>query len=125
MRILFVEPDKILASVYSDALTKAGHKVATAYTAQAAINKIDAESPDLIILEVQLAAHNGIEFLYELRSYGEWQHIPVLIHTMVPDHQLQPGVDTQHLGISGYLYKPATSILRLISTVKNVQPVVV
>src|SRR5665213_2102299 len=83
-RILLIEPDRRLAETYAKALVAAGHKVTARAGAQSAITAADGAKPDLVILELQLIEHSGVEFLYEFRSYPEWQDIPVLIHSGVP-----------------------------------------
>src|SRR5665213_608152 len=116
-QILLVEPDRLLAETYSQALTGAGHKVMIAPGAQAAISAADTARPDLVILELQLVEHSGIEFLYEFRSYPEWQDIPVLIHSGVPAGEFTDSwqIMGQELGVDVYLYKPRTSLSQLIS----------
>ena len=124
-QILLIEPDRLLAESYVQALQSAGHQVNAASGAQAAIMTADAATPDLVILEIQLVEHSGIEFLYEFRSYPDWQNIPVLIQTQVPrsefadNWQLLQG----ELGVRDYLYKPRTSLYQLVSSVSEHLPV--
>jgi DNA-binding response OmpR family regulator len=93
-----------------------GHTVNLAYDAQAAINLADKTIPDLLVLELQLIEHNGIELLYEFRSYPEWQLIPVLIHTWVPlDTHMSESL--QQLHVMGYHYKPQTSLRQLLRSI--------
>ncbi|HSX43865.1 MAG TPA: response regulator [Candidatus Saccharimonadales bacterium] len=118
MKILLVEPDKVLANTYARALKLEGHDVTSVSNAQLAIHAVDQNSPELIVLELQLSKHSGIEFLYELRSYAEWQSIPVILHTLVPATSLQNGQNILHtLGANIYLYKPQTSLVQLLMTV--------
>ncbi len=120
-RILLVEPDRVLAKVTSEALERAGHEVPVCTGAQAAVSAADTAAPDLVILEVQLVEHSGIEFLYEFRSYLDWLHIPVLIHTNVPAGEFSASAELleHELGVSAYLYKPATSLQKLLSAVNQ------
>ena len=120
-QILLVEPDIKLGKVYSQFLIDQGNEVSWRTTAQSALTSVDEQTPDLIILELQLAAHNGIEFLYEFRSYKDWQVIPVLIHSQVPPllKAISPMLWDQ-LGIVGYLYKPATKLRDLARSVEKV-----
>lgn len=118
-RILIIEPNKILAAQYAGFLSRAGHDVAVAYDAQSAINRTDKRTPDLVLLELLLSAHSGIEFLYEFRSYPEWRKVPVLVLSRLPQAELaanQAAYD--RLGVVGYLYKPKTSLKQLGSKVK-------
>ena len=118
MRVLLVEPDNALAMTYRQALSS--HNVQIVVHAQDAIHAIDTEIPHLIVLELQLVNHGGIEFLHELRSYPEWQHIPVVVLTMVSPRRLTV-LNTQldALGVSACLYKPETSLKQLVSIVED------
>ena len=117
-QILIIEPDVVLADIYSKALTTQGFKVIVAGDAQSAISLADKDRPDLIVMEIQLASHNGIEFIYELRSYPEWQSIPIIIQSLVPLSEFNTKI-TEHLGVISYLYKSSTSLLKLINEVNK------
>ena len=118
--IILIEPDPILAKIYTAALKDAGHNVAYSRHAQSAVHLADQKPPQLIILELQLPGHNGIEFLYEFRSYPEWQDVPVILHTLVRTRDLEAQLPRfEHLGIVGYLYKPATNLRQLVQSVNE------
>lgn len=120
--ILLIEPDCALARTYASALEAAGHQVQTSTTAQNALQAADEMRPDVVLLELLLVAHGGIEFLYEFRSYADWQDIPVAIVSNVPPAEFNQsvGVLTKHLGISAYCYKPQTNLKRLLRTVEGI-----
>ncbi len=119
MRILLIEPDKLLASTYTQALEFAGHAVDHALSGQGAIARADAVAPELVIMELQLPAQNGIAFLQEFRSYAEWQTIPVMLHTYATPQGMEQILDTlkREYGVVGWLYKPQTSLQQLVSVV--------
>lgn len=116
MRILLIEPDKVLADTYMQALKQHGHDILHTYNAQEAVHIVDRRTPDVIILEMQLKRNNGVEFLYELRSYPEWVNVPVILLSAVPDLSLTPDLMAQ-LGIKVHLYKPQTTMQNLIRTI--------
>jgi len=119
-QILVVEPDTILRKQYLRALTEAGHRVDLASDAQGAVHAINENRPDLIVVELQLQRHNGIEFLYELRSYADWLEIPVVVFSVVPQQESGlRGVMAQKLGIVDYLYKPTTNLDKLLKSVNR------
>jgi len=125
VNILIIEPDRVLAKTYAETLTGAGYHVVAAATAQSGIQAADAMQPDIVLLELQLVEHSGIEFLYEFRSYPEWQGLPVLIHSQVPPTEF---TDSQQLlkselGVRAFLYKPHTSLRELLAHVKEHLPV--
>ncbi len=120
-QLLLIEPDRMLAETYVQCLNAAGHTVVACAGAQAAIMSADQTTPDLVILELQLVEHSGIEFLYEFRSYSEWQAIPVLIQTSVPPASLSGNerLLRQELNVAGYLYKPQSSLRQLLAAVNE------
>lgn len=117
--VLLIEPNKALARTYVRALTQAGHDVHHAAGAQAAIDVADAQTPDVIVLEPQLAAQDGIAFLHEFRSYAEWQNVPVILHTHLTPSRLEivKAALARDLGIAVCLYKPKTTLQQLIRVV--------
>lgn len=120
-QILLIEPDVKLGAIYQDFLQTRGHKVNWRTTAQAALHSVDKNRPEAILLEIQLARHNGIEFLYELRSYQDWQNIPVIVHSQVPPvlKAISPMLWEQ-LEIVEYLYKPTTKLADLSRAIDSV-----
>ena len=118
-KILLIEPDIVLAKTLIDYLNP-GHSIAWSHDGHHAIELLDKKPFDLIITEHNLPAHNSFEFLYELRSYPEWQALPIILwsKSRLPDHVL--GSDSwQQLGKVKYLYKPNTSLALLASTVNR------
>lgn len=103
------------------ALETAGFDVTWKRTAQTGLDALDDALPALIVVELQLGIHNGIEFLYELYSYPEWQNVPIIVHTInakAQDDIFQPTL--RQLGVRSILYKPHTSTAQLVRAVKNI-----
>ena len=123
--ILLIEPDRLLAETYQQALINAGHNVIVCAGAQAGIMAADQKAPDLVVLELQLVEHSGIEFLYEFRSYPEWQAIPVIVQTMVPQSEFASSWSLlkDELGVYEYLYKPAANLNTLTDKVSDLMSV--
>ncbi|HEY4963997.1 MAG TPA: response regulator [Candidatus Saccharimonadales bacterium] len=119
--VLLIEPDKVLARTYKEALEEGDFKVEVVGGAQAAINSADHAQPDIVVVELQLAGHSGFEFLYEFRSYQEWQNIPVLILSAVPSQEFADNwaLIQRELGVVDYLYKPTTSLKKLIDKLSD------
>jgi DNA-binding response OmpR family regulator len=116
--VLLIEPDRVLAEMYLRALKNRGHDVDWAPHAQGAIDLADKHMPDIVVLELQLVSHSGIEFLYEFRSYPEWQAVPAIAHTYVPPTEFAGSKLLQtELGIVDYLYKPHATLADLTASV--------
>jgi DNA-binding response OmpR family regulator len=87
--ILLIEPDSLLAGSLTDYFANANHTVSVHNDLQAAITDADRRRPDIVITELQLAGRSGVEFLYEFRSYPDWQNIPIIIFTNLHPEQIQ------------------------------------
>ena len=111
----------MLAGAYASALEQQGHTVVHAVSAQGAVHQADQQTPDVVVLELQMPRHNGVEFLYEFRSYTEWLGVPVLVHSFVPPSELTRAVTLRaELGVVQILHKPATSLRQLCEAVAHV-----
>jgi len=119
--ILLIEPNTLLAQTYTEALQHAGHSVAHVNGAQTAVDAADMQAPDMVIIELQLPIHGGIEFLHEFRSYAEWSAIPVILNTTLTASQIAPVLDALHgdLGVREILYKPRTSLQDLVRVARE------
>lgn len=122
-RVLLIEPDFPLATTYAAALRAGGYQVDHRAGAQAAVAAADAARPDVVIMELLLAGHNGLEFLYEFRSYADWQDIPIMLLTTVPPGEFAGSrTALAQLGISAHLYKPHTDLRRLLRALGDILP---
>jgi DNA-binding response OmpR family regulator len=120
-RILLIEPNIVLASQYTAYLLGKGHDILSGQTAQAAVTLADQTSPQLVVLELQLPAHSGIEFLHEFRSYAEWKEIPVIVLTQL-HRQDVPASDSvlNGLGVKKFLHKSDTDLKKLAHCIEAV-----
>ena len=119
-RILLLDADALLARNLTRALNTAGHDVDWQVQPQEAITAVDAVRPEAIILDLLLGAKSAIEFLYELRSYPEWQSIPIIIFSGLPLAELGESADAlQHLNIHAFYYKSQTTLTELIASLQQ------
>ena len=124
-QVLLIEPDRLIAGNVSKALKKAGLEVNWQVDPQAALDSADTQLPELIVLDLLLANRGGIEFLYEFRSYPDWQKIPVVVFSSLSAEELKEAVGSfDHLNLNAYHYKPNTSLPELVKIVERfLQPV--
>lgn len=118
--ILLIEPNKLFAQNVQKILAASGYKVGVSASAASAISSADEQKPMLVILEIELAKHNGIEFLYEFRSYADWLDIPVIIYSHVPPSKfkLMPK-QLKLLGVNQYFDKSKTGLKELALAVAS------
>lgn len=80
-KILLVEDDMWLAEMEQRVLENAHYTVTITPHALAAIDAIDREAPDVIILDVLLAGSTAFALLNELQSHDDTHHIPIILCT--------------------------------------------
>ncbi|PID31841.1 hypothetical protein CR970_03685 [Candidatus Saccharibacteria bacterium] len=121
MHALLLESDVCLARLYGAGLRAAGYTVSVAHHAQDAVALADDRRPDVLVVDMQLGGHGGMEFLYEFRSYVDWREVPALLLSAAPPHALQLSrQQQQRLGIADCLYKPATTVQALSRALNDV-----
>jgi len=79
-RVLIVEDEAWQADVFVRQLS-ASYDVTLVTNGYAAINAIDDQMPDIIILDVLLAGSTGFSLIHELKSHDDLAHIPIILIT--------------------------------------------
>lgn len=67
----------------------------------------DAPRPDLILLDLQLPNHSGMDILAELYDRPEWRRIPVIVVTASID--AEEIARSYELSANAYIQKPSTT----------------
>ena len=116
-RILIVEDDKILQTIFKSLLTKAGYQVDAASDGQEGLSKAEAHEPDLIILDMQMPNMDGIDFL---RAYDIVDtHPTVKVIAFSNTEQPQQVKDAIALGALGYMTKSQYSPRAMIQLIQD------
>jgi two-component system OmpR family response regulator len=104
VKLLVVEDDTRIAAIVRRALTESGYAVDVAITVQTAIEAIEIESYDLVVLDVMLpgTSRGGIDVCRRIRQLNP--HTPVLMLTALDT--LHSKVDALDAGADDYLVKP-------------------
>ncbi len=100
-RILIVDDDPLLIELFSTLLKANGYEVLKAGNGMEALEKIEKENPDLILLDLMMPDMDGIEVCQRVRAQYQ---APILIISAL-DH---PGTIAEALdaGADDYLVKP-------------------
>lgn len=78
-KILIIDDDEAISSIYQATFEKAGLQVVTAYDGQSGIEKAKSEKPDLILLDQVMPDIKGTDVLKILRGDPQTQNIPVAL----------------------------------------------
>ncbi len=78
-QILLVEDDLYSSETLKFALEAKGHKVTLATNGRDALNMVNSEIPQLIILDIMMPKMDGYHFCRLLKFDARFKHIPVII----------------------------------------------
>ena len=78
-KILFVEDDVVVLTLYRNRLQREGFEVLFAEDGEAALNILAQVRPDLVVLDLMLPKVNGVEVLKHIRADERLKGTPVLI----------------------------------------------
>jgi two-component system response regulator VicR len=103
MRVLICEDNKLASKTLSVVLERDGFKTDSAEDGNKAIDFLREKIYDLIVVDIHLPFHSGLELIKYLRSDLK-SKTPVLIVSAFSDPQMQK--QAGELGIDGYIVKP-------------------
>jgi len=86
-KILFVEDDESLYRMYSTELELRGYQVVWESNGAKAFSKAQAESPDIILLDIMLPEMDGLTILQNLKSSDVTKDIPIFVLTNFGDEE--------------------------------------
>ncbi len=120
--ILVVDDETDLLTLVRYNLEREGYRVTTATDGASALDRAAAETPDLVLLDVQMPGVDGFEVCRRLRRRDETRQVPILFLT-AKDAEIDEVVGLE-LGADDYLRKPIsprTLIARVRSALRRAQ----
>jgi CheY-like chemotaxis protein len=105
-RILLAEDNAVNCTVATRLLEKQGHTVVTAENGRQALERIDAETFDLVLMDVQMPGMDGLETTRRIRSNEllSGRHLPIIAltaHALTGDRER-----CRMSGMDGFVTKP-------------------
>lgn len=79
MKLLLLEDDPMIGSVYTYHFTAAGYEVEQATDGRQALQALENLVPDVVVLDLMLPRTNGVEFIRRLRSQPATVFLPVVV----------------------------------------------
>lgn len=115
-KILIVEDEESLLRLESILLTSKGYEVIGARNGRQALEAVQAERPDLVLLDIMLPEIDGFEVCRQIKSNPETGQIPVIMVTAK-----KAGDDMtrgEEVGADWYITKPFKSAM-VIETIQR------
>jgi two-component system phosphate regulon response regulator PhoB len=102
--ILVIEDEPAIAELITVNLSHAGHKVLRAANVEQAKTIVNAELPDLILLDWMMPGTSGIEYAKYLRTQERTKNVPIVMLTARADENDK--VNGLEVGADDYITKP-------------------
>ena len=117
-KILVVEDDPVNQMILVDFLAANGYQTVAAASGPEGIERFERDSPDLMLVDVQLPRKNGFEVVREIKRRPAGKTTPVLLMSAVYSDRDQTS-RTEKLGTlaDGYLSKPF-DLVQLLAQVR-------
>lgn len=119
-KIMVVDDDYELLKLIGMLLRRIGADSRPFYDGQEALQYLEADTPDLIILDLMLPDMDGFEILQRIRQQSRFDHVPVLILSAKADpNTIRQGLEN---GADSYVTKPyiANSLIDRVRLLLNV-----
>ncbi len=100
-KILVVEDEDALRTVYEEEFTREGYEVFTARNGKEALFQLEDNKPNLIILDIAMPEMSGMEAIGPILSRD--RDIPIILNTAHPQYQ----EDMMSWGADAYILKSA------------------
>lgn len=101
-KILLVDDEEDFAVTLAERLRLRGLKVETAFDGEQALEMIDKDFPQLVVLDVMMPGLGGMEVLQRVRT--DYPDLPVVLLT--GHGSTRDGIEGMRLGAFDYLMKP-------------------
>lgn len=106
-RILVVEDEESLLKLESILLSSKGYSVTGVMDGKSALEEVNANKPDLVILDIMLPEMDGFEVCQKIKENPETRHIPVVMLTAKKNSQ--DFARGRQVGSDAYITKPFKS----------------
>jgi len=117
LRVLLVDDDDLIRAVLAALFGDRGDDVSSASSGEKALQAIQTNHPDLIMLDMSMPGMTGFEFLEKLRANPETKTIPVIA---LSAHEKPESRDAAYAaGCDRYVTKPINKA-RVMKAVEEV-----
>lgn len=112
-RILVVDDEEGLRLLYKEELEEEGAEVEVAASGEEALEKLENEPIDLVLLDIKMPGMDGVEVLRRVKE--KWKDLPVVLCTAYPHYKHEFGTWAS----DAYVIK-SSDLTELKQTVKEI-----
>lgn len=115
--ILLVEDEEDIRTLYAEVLRDAGYTVLEAKDGNIAMDKVFNEAWDMLLLDIMLPGHDGLQILKKLKEAANLKDKPVILLTNLGNDSII--TQSFNLGADGYLIKSEITPDKIIQEVET------
>ena len=112
--VLIVEDERLLGQVYQSYLESAGYNPKHVVSGNEALQCLQINPPDILLLDLMLPDMGGLEILQRIQL----ESLPITVIIITSESSANIAVEAMHAGAFDYLVKPVDAE-RLLTTVRN------
>ena len=105
-KILVVDDELLNIKLANIAMDSLGYRTIEAYDGKQGIEVAAKESPDLILMDIQMPEIDGIEAMKRIKGFSLLSNVPIIAYTAFAMRGDKEKLLSE--GFDGYLAKPAT-----------------
>jgi len=115
--VLVVDDDQRNVRLMESILKSSGYQVLKAYNGEEALQIVENDSPDLLLLDVMMPKMSGFELCHRLKGRYETRLLPIIMVTAL--NALEDKVQALEYGADDFLSKPINKV-ELLAKVRSV-----
>ncbi|KKT14720.1 MAG: CheA signal transduction histidine kinase [Parcubacteria group bacterium GW2011_GWF2_44_8b] len=117
-KIVLVEDDSLMSSILAAHLIKEGFNIISVTEGAQAFERIQAEQPSIVLLDIVLPGVGGFDILAKLKQDESTKSIPVLIlSNLGSKEEIERGID---LGAEDYLVKANSMVEEITGKIQKI-----
>lgn len=116
-KVLIIDDDGTMRSLYERVFTLEGFTVELADSGKTGMEKVQTTNPDIVLLDMMMPVINGLEVLEKIKADPATSHIPVIV--MSNYSELSISTRAIQLGADQYLIKSDTDPSNAVEIVRK------
>ena len=116
-KVLLIDDNAAVTSLYGAALRNAGHKVEVAHDGEAGLATVLQFQPDVVLLDLAMPKSNGLEVLANIRSNPGLAELPVIVFSNTYTNDRLPAIWSA--GATQVLSKASSTPKQILEAVRT------
>ena len=118
--ILVVDDDPDVCHLMVRLLTRLGHQASCVTSGRAALEQIESDQPNVVLLDVMMPEMSGIDVLRAMRCNDHQRRIPVIMFSALSDASVRN--QAMELGANDYWVKASMDVHEIMGRLQKFLP---